>query len=105
MSSTPTIGPSALMVAATIVFATVDLALPSGNRIVSMVCPAPMLAARGPGAFVGQVNDPDTDSPAVGSKVQLVYDEPNPLGLKMHQTVRESAVDSGGSYKICGLPV
>ncbi|MFN2594460.1 MAG: carboxypeptidase regulatory-like domain-containing protein [Actinomycetota bacterium] len=85
--------------------ATVDLALPSGNRIVSMLCPAPMLAARGPGAFIGQVNDPDTNTPAVGAKVQLVYDEPNPLGLKTRQTVRESAVDSGGSYKICGLPV
>lgn len=83
---------------------TVDLALPSGNRIVSMMCPAAILAARGPGAFIGQVNDPDTDRPAVGAKVQLLYDEPNPLGMKTRPTIRESPVDSGGGYRICGLP-
>jgi len=83
---------------------TVDMALPSGSRIVSMICPAAMLAGRGPGAFVGQVSDPDTHQSAVGAKVQLLYDEPNPLGLKTRQAIRESAVDSGGGYKICGLP-
>jgi hypothetical protein len=83
---------------------TVDLALPSGNRIVSLMCPAALLAGRGPGAFIGHVNDPDTDRPAVGAKVQLLYDEPNPLGLKTRPTIRESPVDSGGSYRICGLP-
>lgn len=84
--------------------ATVDLGLPSSGRIVSMVCSAAILAGRGPGAFIGQVNDPDSNQPAIGAKVQLLYDEPSPLGLKARPTIRESTVDATGGYSICGLP-
>jgi Carboxypeptidase regulatory-like domain len=81
-----------------------DLAVPSARRIISMFCANPADLARGPAALIGQVNDPDSDKPAVGSKVQLVYDAPTPLGTKTRATVRETLVDSTGAYRICGLP-
>jgi hypothetical protein len=81
-----------------------DLAVPSAKRIISMFCSTPADLARGPAALIGQVNDPDSDKPAVGSKVQLVYDGPTPLGTKTRPTVRETLVDSTGTYRICGLP-
>jgi hypothetical protein len=84
--------------------ANVRLFVPSGRQIITRICPAPQIA-RGPGALIGQVSDPDTDRPAAGSRVQLLYDTPNPLGFgKPTPTVREAVVDSAGSYKICGLP-
>jgi hypothetical protein len=81
-----------------------DLAIPSAARLVSLVCPAAVLRIRGPGALIGFVHDPDTSLPAVGSKVQLVYEESDPLGLKKTPRVREVNVDSTGNYRICGLP-
>jgi hypothetical protein len=44
---------------------TLDLGIPSSEHIVSVLCPGPMLA-RGPGALIGQVVDPETDRPAIG---------------------------------------
>ena len=81
----------------------VDLATPSAARIVSMRCPAAVLQLRGPGALMGQVYDPDSLKAAVGSRVQLVYQE-TVLGFKGSPIVREATVDSTGTYKICGLP-
>lgn len=83
---------------------TIDLAIPSGARIVEMRCPAAILALRGPGALIGQVVDPDSNKVAVGSRVQLVYDE-TIAGYKTRPTVREATVDASGGYRICGLPV
>jgi hypothetical protein len=82
---------------------TLDLGVPSSDHIVSVLCPDPMLA-RGPGALIGQVVDPETDRPASGSKVQFVYEETGPFGAKAAPTIRETTVDSVGSYRICGLP-
>ena len=81
-----------------------SLAVPSGRQIITRICP-PGQIARGPGALIGQVSDPDTDKPAVGSRVQLLYDAPAPLGIgKATPTIRETNTDSLGSYRICGLP-
>jgi hypothetical protein len=52
---------------------------------------------------MGQVYDPDSLKAAVGSKVQLVYQE-TLLGFKGQPIVREATVDSTGTYRICGLP-
>ena len=82
---------------------TVDLATPSPERIVALRCPAAVLRLRGPAAVMGQVFDPDALKPAVGSRVQLVYQE-TLLGFKGQPIVRESPVDSTGTYRICGLP-
>lgn len=84
-------------------FITVDLSTPSPEYVVSLRCPAAILQLRGPAAVMGQVTDPDSMKAAVGSRVQLVYEE-TLLGFKGKPVVRESVVDSTGSYRICGLP-
>jgi hypothetical protein len=80
-----------------------DLATPSPARVVSLRCAPVMLQRFGPGALMGQVYDPDSLKAAVGSKVQLVYQE-TLLGFKGQPIVREAMVDSTGNYRICGLP-
>jgi hypothetical protein len=82
---------------------TVDLGTPSPERVVSLRCPAAILRLRGPAAVMGQVYDPDSLKAAVGSRVQLVYQE-TVAGFKAQPVVREATVDSSGTYKICGLP-
>jgi Carboxypeptidase regulatory-like domain len=79
-----------------------DLAIPTAERIATAFCTSAM-RMRGPAAMVGFVRDPDTKEPAVGSKVQLVYYEPDPIGRRQLRT-REVTVDSTGLYRICGLP-
>jgi len=79
-----------------------DLSIPSPERISTAICPSAQ-RMRGPAAMVGFVRDPDTKEPAIGSKVQLVYYEPDLIGRKQLRT-REATVDSSGLYKICGLP-
>lgn len=79
-----------------------DMAIPSAERIATAFCNSAM-RMRGPAAMVGFVRDPDTKEPAVGSKVQLVFYEPDPIGRKQLRT-REVPVDSTGMYRICGLP-
>lgn len=83
---------------------TIDLAIPSAERLVAALCPPAMLKMWGPGAVVGFVRDPDTGAPAIGSKVQLVYEQADPLGFKKTPRVREVLVDSAGNYRICGVP-
>jgi hypothetical protein len=83
---------------------TVDLAVPSSERLVSLLCPAAVLKIRGPAALIGFVRDPETGGPAVGAKVQLVFEESDPLGFRKSQRIREAPVDSTGGYRICGLP-
>jgi len=80
-----------------------DIATPSARQIVTTRCPAAILAMRGPAALVGRVTDPDSLAPALGSKVQLSYEE-SVLGFTGKTVVREAQVDSTGAYVICGLP-
>jgi hypothetical protein len=84
-------------------FLEVDVATPSAARVVSMRCAPGLLERFGPGAVMGQVIDADSLKPAVGTKVQLVYEE-TVLGFKGKPIVRESTVDANGNYKICGVP-
>jgi len=79
-----------------------DLTIPGGEQLANAICPAAQ-RMRGPGAMLGFVRDPDTKGPALGAKVQLVYYDLDPIGRKQLRT-RESAVDSTGMYRICGLP-
>ena len=83
---------------------TIDLAVPSSERLVGLLCPAAVLKIRGPGALIGFVRDPETGGPAAGAKVQLVFEEADPLGFKKTTRIREATVDSTGSYRVCGLP-
>ena len=83
---------------------TIDLAIPTSGKLVSLLCPASVLQNRGPGALTGFVRDPETKEPATGSKVQLVYEIHDLMGGKAIPMVREAIVDSTGAYRICGLP-
>jgi hypothetical protein len=78
----------------------IDLSTPSAARIVSAIC----RDNRGPAAMMGQVRDASSNDPAAGARVQLVYEDGDPLGLKRLPVVRETVVDASGGYTICGLP-
>lgn len=84
--------------------------VPSGEYLASLFCPAARRAL-GPGALVGRVREPDSDSAAVGARVSLVWYDPDPPGLpsnlrvsKRPPRVREATVGMDGSYRLCGLP-
>jgi hypothetical protein len=81
----------------------IELAVPSSETLVSLMCPAARLAL-GPAALVGFVRDADTEAPAQGAKVSLLYYESDPLGLKKTARVREQQIGPDGRYRICGLP-
>jgi hypothetical protein len=78
------------------------LTIPSGYRIAAAFC-TPAQRNRGPSIMVGFVRDPDTQKPALGAKVQLVYQSTDANGKKTPM-VREAIVDTSGTYRICGLP-
>ena len=101
---TPPLQISANMVTQTVI------AVPSGEYLVSLFCPAARRAL-GPGALVGRVREPDTDSAAVGARVSFVWYDPDPPGLpstlrvtKKPPRVREATVGDDGTYRLCGLP-
>ena len=83
--------------------AIVDIGVPSSERLVQILCPAARLAL-GPAALVGFVRDADTEAPATGAKVSLLWYEGDPLGFKKTPRVREYPVGPDGRYKICGIP-
>jgi hypothetical protein len=81
----------------------IDLSVPSGETLVTLLCPAARRAL-GPAALVGFVRDADTETAAKGAKVSLLYYESDPLGLKKTPRVREAQIGEDGRYRICGLP-
>ncbi|MFL5613126.1 MAG: carboxypeptidase regulatory-like domain-containing protein [Gemmatimonadaceae bacterium] len=81
----------------------IELSVPSSETLVSLMCTAARRAL-GPAALVGFVHDADTDAPAQGAKVSLLYFESDPLGLKKSPRVREQQIGPDGRYRICGLP-
>jgi carboxypeptidase family protein/TonB-dependent receptor-like protein len=81
----------------------IDLAVPSGETLVSLLCTAARRAL-GPAALVGFVRDADTEAPADGAKVSLLWYESDPLGLRKTPRVREAQIGKDGRYRICGLP-
>jgi hypothetical protein len=88
----------------------VVIPVPTGEYLVNLFCPAARRAL-GPGALVGRVREPDSDSAAVGARVSLVWYDPDPPGLpanlrvgKKPPRVREATVGADGTYRLCGLP-
>lgn len=79
-----------------------DLSIPSGERLAAALC-TPAQRVRGPAIMLGYVRDPDTQGPALGAKVQLVYEVADVVGRKSPR-VPEIVVDSTGFYRLCGLP-
>ena len=86
-----------------------QLAVPSAEYLTALFCPAARRTL-GPGALVGRVREPDTDEPAVGARVSIVWYDPDipglPANLRIKKTprVRETVVAVDGTYKLCGLP-
>jgi hypothetical protein len=85
------------------------IAIPGGEGLVNTFCPAARRAL-GPGALVGRVREPDSDSAAVGARVSFVWYDPDPPGLptgirpRKTPRVREATIGPDGSYRLCGLP-
>lgn len=86
------------------------IAVPTAGFLVNVLCP-PARRALGPGALVGRVREPDSDSAAVGARVSIVWYDPDPVGLpaalrvtKKPPRVREATVSADGTYRLCGLP-
>lgn len=81
-----------------------EFGTPSAERVIEIVCP-PAWRARGPAALVGRVREADTQKPATGAKVSLVwYEVALSDGLRRTPRVREATVGTDGIYRICGLP-
>jgi hypothetical protein len=84
----------------------VPVAVPSPRRIVASLCPSGQMV-RGPSAIFGVVRDADTDGPISGARVTFVY-HANPIlatiAASGDQTLREARADSGGRFRICGIP-
>ncbi|HUQ84610.1 MAG TPA: carboxypeptidase regulatory-like domain-containing protein [Gemmatimonadaceae bacterium] len=81
----------------------VEMAVPSATTVIAIHCPAAW-RARGPSALVGRVLDADNDTPLVGAKVSLVWQQLSLQTLRKEPVVRSGLVAADGSYKICGLP-
>lgn len=81
----------------------VELAVPSAETVLEMSCPAAW-RRRGPSALVGKVLDADTDTPLVGAKVSLTWQELSLTTLRKEPRVRTQPVGPDGTYRICGLP-
>jgi hypothetical protein len=86
------------------------VALPGSETLVNLYCPAARRAL-GPGALVGRVREPDSDSAAVGARVSFVWYDPDPVGLpagikvpRKTPRVREATIGADGTYRLCGLP-
>lgn len=79
-----------------------DVPIPGAQTIANRMCNSAQ-RSRGPAVLMGFVKDPDSNAPATGAKVELVYDEVDIIGRKQPR-VRSDLADSTGLYKICGLP-
>jgi hypothetical protein len=82
---------------------TVEMAVPSSTTVIAIHCTAAW-RNRGPSALVGKVLDADNDTPLVGAKVSLVWQQLSLTTLRKEPVVRSAVVAADGSYKICGLP-
>ena len=81
----------------------VEMAIPSATTVIAIHCTAAW-RNRGPSALVGRVLDADNDTPLVGAKVSLVWQQLSLTTLRKEPVVRSAVVATDGSYKICGLP-
>ena len=85
------------------------IAVPGAEYLTGLFCPAARRTL-GPGALVGRVREPDTEEPAEGARVSIVWYDPDLPGipanlrLKKAPRVREAVVAADGTYKLCGLP-
>ncbi|PYP80874.1 MAG: hypothetical protein DMD35_03455 [Gemmatimonadetes bacterium] len=88
----------------------VVIAVPSQEFLANRFC-TPARRALGPGVLAGRVREPDSEVPAVGARVSLVWYDPDPplisgvpVKIKKAPRVREATVGEDGTYRLCGLP-
>jgi len=84
----------------------VMLATPSQKTMVEQSCP-PNKRLLGPGAILGRVTEPDTDTPLDSVRVSVVWSQVDVgvgIGLRRTQKVRQATTDATGKYVLCGLP-
>lgn len=79
-----------------------DIPIPGPRTLVAHVCTSAQQTL-GPAVLLGFVKDPDTQAPAAGAKVEIVYTATDVIGRKSPR-LRSAIVDSAGLYRICGLP-
>jgi hypothetical protein len=80
----------------------VDLAVPSAERLLHILC-TPGMLTRGPSALVGFIRHPESGAPLDSVSVSLVYDEA-PISIVKWPVNRVAFSGSSGHYAICGLP-
>jgi hypothetical protein len=84
-----------------------DLATPSGATLRAAACPGLQLPP-GRGAIYGEIVDADNERPLAGARVVVMWREisVDRATLRVASTDRVSAVaaDSGGGYRLCGVP-
>lgn len=81
------------------------VSVPSPESIIATKCTAQDREA-GPGAVIGNVFDADSDQPASGARVMLVWVDYVVAGNKLVKAPRQRVTSTGadGSFRICGLP-
>lgn len=82
-----------------------ELAVPSGETIVTLSCPA-AVRRLGPGAIIGRVVDADTDAPVASARVTYAWQQLSLSGTNVRMEPRVRGVNTGpdGVFRICGLP-
>ena len=80
----------------------IELNVPDATSLVREFC-GDAARARGPGALIGFVRDPDTGATIDSVTISLVYDL-SPVKTVRLPVVRTARPDSTGHYTICGLP-
>jgi CarboxypepD_reg-like domain/Carboxypeptidase regulatory-like domain len=88
-------------------YAVVALGTPGPATIIGSFCPKEKQIA-GPGMLIGRVLDADTDEPAPGTKISMLWQQieaGKTIGFHRIQRIREATVDQSGAYHICGIPI
>jgi hypothetical protein len=80
----------------------IELNVPDAASLVRQLC-GDASRARGPGALIGFVRDPDTGASIDSVTISLVYDL-SPVKTVRLPVVRTAQPDSTGHYSVCGLP-
>lgn len=82
----------------------VSLAIPSGETLVALSCPAGQRTL-GPGAIIGRLLDADSDAPVDSARVSFAWSEISLQSLRRVPRVRAYVTGKDGVFRICGLPL
>ena len=80
----------------------VSLAIPSGETLVALSCPASRRTL-GPSAIIGRLLNADTDMPVDSARVSFAWSEVSLQTLRRVPRVRDAFTGPDGIFRICGL--